>query len=237
MESIENIGNVLPFHNVTSVWPIVCACYYFHIHRSNSRKFCQSFVLYATQVTWHIYVYWSVNFAVQILKNIASAFLVHRIYRIRDKQRIKYGFTKSKTHESNDPSDDECNNNVEMMLLELSKKIDGLSKQMSENVSTVREIDAKLTNKIDRMEIMLIEKVNAVKEEAESRLEKFSATVNLRLEDFRHKLKANDEGKFPRSVANITAREEMFRQLQSSFDSTTRTPSNTSCHRTSRKRD
>lgn len=59
---------------------------------------------------------------------------------------------------------------------------------MTENVNSVREIDAKLTTKIDNLEFMLRDKVNAVKEKAESRLSKLSTAVDLRFEDITQKI-------------------------------------------------
>lgn len=91
-------------------------------------------------------------------------------------------------NKSNDSADYSDNNNVEMLLVELSKKMDGLSTQMTENVNSVRDIDAKLTSKIDNLEHTLSEKVNAVKEEAESRMAELSMTVDLRFEDVTQKI-------------------------------------------------
>lgn len=110
---------------------------------------------------------------------------------------------------SDDSSGDDCNNNVETLLLGLSEKMDGLSTQMTENVNSVREIDAKLTTKIDNLELMLSDKVNAVKAEAASRLEKFSEAVDSRFQDITRKinyLQADNEDKIT-EVTNIAVAE------------------------------
>ncbi|KAJ6634662.1 hypothetical protein Bhyg_13239 [Pseudolycoriella hygida] len=119
-------------------------------------------------------------------------------------------------NKSDDSGSDDFNNNVEMLLLELSKKMDGLSTQMTENVNSVREIDAKLTIKID---CTLSDKVNAVKEEAESRLANFSTTVDSRFEDIARKMNYLHAGNGPvvTEVASITVAEWKF-QTESRLD-------------------
>lgn len=107
-------------------------------------------------------------------------------------------------NESGDSDDDCNNNNVEVLLLELSKKMDGLSTQMMENVKSVRDIETKLTAKIDNLELTWSDKVNAVKEEAESNLAKLSTTVDSRFEDVTRNinyLRADNEQKIV-EVAN-----------------------------------
>lgn len=71
-------------------------------------------------------------------------------------------------------------NEIAKLLQELSNKMDGLSGK------SVLDIDAKLTAKIDNLELALGNQVKAVKEEAEYRLIKFSTEVKARFEDVTH---------------------------------------------------
>lgn len=178
---------------------VLCACAIVSLtHRSNSRKNL-SVVCGCTQTYLAPLRLLECQFAVQHFRenycislscNVASFELEinnemsNSVDKLPHRKRTR---TRNMSNDSVDPADD-CNNNVEVLLLELSKKMDGLSTQMTENVNSVREIDAKLTSKIDNLELMLSDKVNAVKEEAESRLAKLSMTVDSRFEDVSRKI-------------------------------------------------
>lgn len=91
-------------------------------------------------------------------------------------------------HESNKRTEtfgrsdsEDAESDIISLLNQLNSKMDVLTSTVSENSTAIKNIDVRLTAKIDNLESSVAESINKVKVEVESRILDFTTDVNQRL--------------------------------------------------------